>query len=272
MRIVNLVEDTEGSRGCAFEHGLSFYIETEKHRLLLDTGATDAFIHNAERLGVDLSAVDSVIISHGHYDHAGGVLPLAHLNPHAPVYIHEKAFGDFYSIKNGTQKYIGMDKRIADLENVKLLSGNTVLDGELSLFTVDVKVHPILFGKGVLFEEKCGTKSEDTFEHEMYLVISCGDKRVLLSGCAHNNILNILSAYRDLYGSDPTHVISGFHMVSQGYGEEEDRQIMAVAETLCDMNTKFYTGHCTGEHAIEILKPIMGDKLSVLHSGEELVT
>ena len=73
MKIVNLIENTEGCSGCASEHGLSFYIETVKHKLLVDTGATDTFIRNAEILGVDLAAVDTVILSHGHYDHGGGL-------------------------------------------------------------------------------------------------------------------------------------------------------------------------------------------------------
>ena len=74
MRIINLIENTKGSMDCLFEHGLSFYAETGKHRLLVDTGAGDAFIQNAARLGVDLEQVDMVVLSHGHYDHAGRVL------------------------------------------------------------------------------------------------------------------------------------------------------------------------------------------------------
>ena len=66
MRIINLVENTEGSAGCGVEHGLCFYIETEKHKLLMDTGQTDLLIGNAERLGIDLTLVDTVVLSHGH--------------------------------------------------------------------------------------------------------------------------------------------------------------------------------------------------------------
>lgn len=72
MRIINLIENTEGNKGCFFEHGLSFYVETKQHKLLVDTGASDAFIHNAKVLGIDLTQIDSVILSHGHYDHSGG--------------------------------------------------------------------------------------------------------------------------------------------------------------------------------------------------------
>ena len=77
MRLVTLVENTCGREGCTAEHGLCIYAETPRHRLLLDAGQTDALIHNAEVLGVDLSAVDTLVLSHGHYDHAGGILPFA---------------------------------------------------------------------------------------------------------------------------------------------------------------------------------------------------
>ena len=72
MRIINLMENTKGAEGCVWEHGLSFYIETKKHKLLADTGASEAFLKNAVVLGIDLRRVDTVILSHGHYDHGGG--------------------------------------------------------------------------------------------------------------------------------------------------------------------------------------------------------
>ena len=80
------MEDTDGGNGCVYEHGLSFYIETKKHKLLLDTGASDATLKNAEKLGIDLTQVDTVILSHGHYDHSGGIMAFAKLNPTAKIY------------------------------------------------------------------------------------------------------------------------------------------------------------------------------------------
>ena len=100
MKIINLIEDTKGIEGCVYEHGLSFYIETKNHKILMDTGATDAFLENAKVLNVDLAKVDTVIISHGHYDHTGGLLAFAKLNPEAKIYIQKSAQGDFYNYRN----------------------------------------------------------------------------------------------------------------------------------------------------------------------------
>lgn len=85
MRIVTLMENTPGAPGCVHEHGLSLYIRTPLHRLVLDTGATGAFADNAAALGIDLTTVDMVVLSHGHYDHAGGLLRMAELAPGAPI-------------------------------------------------------------------------------------------------------------------------------------------------------------------------------------------
>ena len=72
MIIKVLSENTAASDEFGCEHGLSLYVETGKHRLLFDTGASDLFAKNAARLGVELSAVDTAVLSHGHYDHGGG--------------------------------------------------------------------------------------------------------------------------------------------------------------------------------------------------------
>ena len=85
MKIITVIEDTCGNPGCVCEHGLSIYVETDRHRLLVDTGATGAILDNARVLGIDLTRVDTVILSHGHYDHAGGILSFAGVNSHAQI-------------------------------------------------------------------------------------------------------------------------------------------------------------------------------------------
>ena len=126
MRIINLVENTEGASGCGVEHGLCFYIETEKHKLLMDAGQTGLLLENAEKLGIDLTQVDTVVLSHGHYDHGGGILPFAKINPTAKIYVPEAAFGEYYSMnKDGEPHYIGLAKEIQELPQVVKVSKPT---------------------------------------------------------------------------------------------------------------------------------------------------
>ncbi|MBQ1340398.1 MAG: MBL fold metallo-hydrolase, partial [Ruminococcus sp.] len=98
-------------------------------------------------------------------------------------------------------------------------------------------------------------------------------KRWLLSGCAHNGILNILDRYKALFGSEPDYVVSGFHMMKRDaeHTEEEKAVIIQTAKELSQMKTIFYSGHCTGIPAFELMKEIMGDKLIALHSGEQIL-
>lgn len=131
MKIITLVENTSEKEECIAEHGLSIYIETEKHKLLLDTGQTDAVVRNAETLGIDLTAVDIVILSHGHYDHSGGILPFSKQNHTAQIVMQRTAAEPHY---NG-ERYIGIDTDILKLPNVCLINGDKQLDAELFLFS-----------------------------------------------------------------------------------------------------------------------------------------
>ncbi len=272
MKIINLIENTEGSSGCLFEHGLSFYVETKKHKLLVDTGATNTFIANAEKLGVDLKQVDTVILSHGHYDHTGGVLEFAALNPKAKIWMQHLACEDYYRKSDDVEKYIGIDKKIMELSQVEYVDGDKRIDDELFLFSGirGRKLWPS--GNLALKVKREDTFYQDEFLHEQCLVMEEDDKKVLISGCAHNGILNILEKYREYYSKDPDIVISGFHMQQKsGYAEEDLGIVRKIGLELKKTKTKFYTGHCTGEIPFQILKECMGEQLEYVHSGDTII-
>jgi 7,8-dihydropterin-6-yl-methyl-4-(beta-D-ribofuranosyl)aminobenzene 5'-phosphate synthase len=276
MRIVNLIENTEGVEGCSCAHGLSFYIETEKHKLLFDLGPSGDTLGNAGQLGVDLKAVDTVILSHGHYDHSGGIISFSEINNDAPIYMQRSATGDYYADdgeKAGADRYryIGIDKKIGKLSQVKFLDGDYRIDDELELFTIKKRTHELPFTNKRLLIKDGDTYTPDDFRHEQYLVIKDGDKRILLSGCAHNGILSIMDAFISKYGIAPDVVISGFHLMKKsGYRDEEIGEIIDIAKALKKYNTHFVTCHCTGLPVYEVMKDIMGDQLEYVHSGEEI--
>lgn len=264
MKIVILMEDTCAGSSCAYEHGLSVYVETEKHKLLVDTGASDAFLRNADALGIDLAKVDTVVLSHGHYDHAGGILAFYERNPDAVIYMQKSACEDYYH----GERYIGIDKRIAGLPCVRLLEGDCRIDDELFLFTHITGRKYFAKSNLLLSKRVDGKNIQDTFAHEQCLVITQGQEHTLVSGCAHNGILNILSRYKKLYQKDPAAVISGFHMMKKGdYTKEEADIVLETAKQLRGMDTVFYTGHCTGDKALALMEPVMGNKLVKIHSG-----
>jgi 7,8-dihydropterin-6-yl-methyl-4-(beta-D-ribofuranosyl)aminobenzene 5'-phosphate synthase len=276
MRIVNLIENTEGLRGCVYAHGLSFYIETKKHKLLVDLGPSEETLENASKLGIDLGAVDIVILSHGHYDHSGGIIPFSKINSKADIYMQRLATGDYYSDggeREGSERYryIGIDKEIADLSQINLLDGDHVIDEEVSVFVIDEPVNRRPFTNSRLKEKVDGSYIQDEFRHEQYVVITEGNRKILISGCAHNGILNILGEYERKYGSQPDAVISGFHLMKKSdYTDDEIAEIIDTAKRLKEYRTTFYTCHCTGVTAYESMRCIMGDQLRYVHSGEDV--
>lgn len=277
MRIINLIENTEGVKGCATAHGLSFYIETSKHRMLLDLGPSEETLNNAELLGVDFENVNTVVLSHGHYDHSGGIIPFSKKNDKALIYMQRSAPGEYYADDGNKSTghiytYIGIDSEIQKLPQIRLIDGDFVIDDGIEVFTIKYRAHEIPFTNKRLLIRDGDTYIRDEFKHEHFLVVSEGGRSVLLSGCAHTGILNIVEAYVDKYGQAPDVVISGFHlMVKRDYREAEINDIKAMAWELEKYPTRFFTCHCTGEAAYALMKDIMGDQLQYVHSGEEVV-
>ncbi|MCR5703607.1 MAG: MBL fold metallo-hydrolase [Eubacterium sp.] len=273
MKIINLVENTEGNMACSVEHGLSFYIETEKHKILMDTGASDLFLKNAEKLGIDLTQVDIVILSHGHYDHGGGLRTFLEMNSSAKIYLQKSAFEKYYSCKEetGEMRYIGIDRKLKGHPQIVELDGNWKIDDEIYLFSGIQSNYPIPETNNRLKKESNSEIVQDDFLHEQCLVLQDGKNHILFSGCAHHGILNIMETYMKLFGREPDVAISGFHfMRKHRYSRSDVRAIIDTAKELIRYQTQFYTCHCTGEKPYEVMKKIMGYQIKYIHCGEEL--
>ena len=266
MKIITLMEDEPGTvPGICARHGLSFAIITDKHNILMDTGASPQTWENAAVLGIDPKKIDTVVISHGHYDHTGGLLSFAKINPKATIYIHKKAFGAFYH----DESYIGADPEIRHLDNLVQVDDTFVIDEELMLFS-GFNGRRLWPDGNRLLSVKIGEgRVQDSFDHEQCLVVRENGKTALFSGCAHNGILNILDRYGELEPAEPDYCFSGFHMMRKdGYSQEDVEGMRATANELLKTSTIYYTGHCTGEKALEVMKPILGTKLKRFRAGD----
>jgi len=267
------MENTVGNEKCQAEHGLSVYVEMENNKYLIDTGASDLFLKNAKCLGVDISKIETVFLSHGHYDHAGGIMAFSKVNSHAQIIIQRKAFGDFWHKSTQVERYIGIDLAIKGLQGVKVIEEDYFYNENISVFTGDYrKKEKLLFwpkGNLVLKEKIENEFVQDDFSHEQYMVFEEKGKVVLISGCAHNGILNILELFKEKYKRKPDIIISGFHMRKKdGYTKEDIQIIEETANRLKETDILCYTGHCTGEEPFEIMKGIMGEKLQYIHCGD----
>ncbi len=264
MKIVTLIENTAAREGLHAQHGLSLYIETGRHRLLFDTGQNGLFAENARALGVDLAAVDIAILSHGHYDHGGGLARFFELNNRANVYVNRHAFEPHFSGENA-QRYIGLAPELAGSGRIVYTNDQCEIDGELSLCTLN-GLRPAHAASGQnLFVRRDGAMETDDFRHEQYLTIRQGARRVVISGCSHKGILNIMDWMR------PDVLAGGFHFKDLDPDSEQGRcALRAAAKALLDYGADFYTCHCTGERQYAIMKREMGERLNALSGGCEI--
>ena len=254
MKLTVLMENTACREDLTAEHGLSLYIEACGKKILFDSGASAAFADNAEKLGVDLSQVDMMILSHGHYDHGGGIARFMELNKTAPIYLHKRAFAPSVSAA-GT--YIGINKMLKGNPRLHFTEGKVTLAPGLTLFDCNRRklyapVDP--WGLGL---RRGKTIKPDNFYHEQYLLIEENGKKICISGCSHKGIENIVRWF------SPDVLVGGFHFMRL----EDVEVLKEKAATLLDSPAVFYTGHCTGQMQYEVLKEAMGERLHRIQTG-----
>ena len=271
MNIRVLAENTSGDPALGYEHGLSLLIETQKHRLLFDTGASGLFAENAAKMGLDLAGVDTAVLSHGHYDHGGGIKTYLALNSRAKFYIHRRAFEPHFANHAGEKAAIGLDPALLPNERFILTEDRLVIDEQLELFAAVNGKRLLPSGNSDLFSKVGELCITDDFAHEQNLVVRENGKTLLVAGCAHRGIVNILEAFALLEGRMPDVVIGGFHLYNRAADATEDAGLIAEIGTfLKGTGALFYTCHCTGLEAYGRLKEMMGEQVRYFAGGDRL--
>ena len=271
MRITSIIENTS-NKGLPVEHGLSLYIEKDEgQKVLFDMGQSDLFARNAESLGLCIADIDVAVVSHGHYDHGGGLASFLDKNHKARVYIHTDAFRPHYSLRDTGLRHIGLDESLQENNRLKFCEEVTHINPGMTLFA-DVKgccCFPV--GNRLLFGPYA--TENDSFCHEQSLIIEENDKLVLFAGCAHRGIVNIIHKAEEHTGKAPTHVFAGMHLVKSGMTSAEEDSFIAdlASELMKYKDTMFYTMHCTGEEQYKKLKSLMGRQIEYLACGDRVI-
>ena len=278
MKIVTLVDNRTQSDNLETEHGLSLYIETDDgQKILYDTGQTNLYMHNAEKLGVNLKEIDKVVISHGHYDHVGGLVPFLKVNKTAKVYMNATLFNyEYFSVKSGVKKLNGFPTELLEYSNrFVLLSKNTLIDN-LWMITNINHTYKMPKGNAILYRQHEGVEELDPFEHELILVVDTTKGLCVFTGCAHNGVLNIVATVQTVIPSKKIHCLyGGFHLIDgKEYVQVETKEeLNSIADELTNLlpMAHLYTGHCTGEKAIKVLRQKMKGKLESFYVGMEVI-
>lgn len=258
MIVEVLCEDTAQKAPFLCEHGLSLLIRTEKHLVLFDAGQTDVFIENAAMLDVDLADVDIAVLSHGHYDHGGGLLAFFEKNTKAKVYLHKEAFGEFYQ----EDRYIGLSDVLWNYsDRLEFVEEEIIIDDELTILTASP--YPTLTS-AKLCERIDGLDLPDAFFHEIYLLVNHGGQNALFTGCAHRGILSIT---REAAKYGVTHIVGGFHLQN----DLPKETMRTLADDLSAFPFQYYTGHCTESVAYSILERTLHNRLHRISAGMRFV-
>jgi 7,8-dihydropterin-6-yl-methyl-4-(beta-D-ribofuranosyl)aminobenzene 5'-phosphate synthase len=251
MDITVLMENTCG-QGLLKEHGLSLHISYNGQNILFDTGASDAFLRNAQALGVDIENVDFCVISHAHYDHTGGLKTFLERNQKAKIYIKPQATGDYRSY---FYRYIGMDRSLLKKweqrfvfveEKMQPMQGCALLPRIHVQRQYQNPNRGLLQRRGILLRR-------DLFAHEMMMALDMPQGIALFTGCGHSGVTNMVDTAVHTLDKRVYALFGGFHL-----GDCEAEYVEKIAVKLKEFNIpRIYTGHCTGEAAYSILKEVL---------------
>lgn len=247
MKIIMLTENRKCENNCINEEGLAIYIETNNNKLLLDTGITDAFLKNAKTLGINLDEVDTIALSHGHWDHGNG---LKYINTKKKLILHPECYTERYSLSRN-MAYAGINETREELakkfELIETKEPYQIFDNVWFLGKINRKFEvPVKNLPTVLKNEKIDYLYDDCGG----IVIKTENGIVIFSSCSHSGIDNIIEQAKDITNENKViAVIGGFHL--KQINEYTDQ----IIQYFKDSNVKSaYMGHCTSDEVIEYFK------------------
>ncbi len=247
ITITTLVENTATKAKFKAEHGLSMLIEKDGEYILWDTGQTDAIIHNSKLLGIDLSKIKIAALSHGHYDHVGGLKYLLDYTK-PKIYAHPEIFRKRYSklSDNEQLRYIGIEDRdFYEKKGAEFILNDKPIEIFDDIFTTGFEdMHTDFEDVDKNFVYEKGSKYvKDNVEDDMSLVINLKEGLFVLFGCAHRGIINIIDDVEKEFNKKVIGFLGGTHL-----NPASDRQRKRTIEELKKRTYIKIMGpsHCTG--------------------------
>lgn len=263
LSITTLSENTAGASDLLAEWGLSFLIDTGNENILFDTGKTISTSHNIDSLEVDLKRIDKIILSHGHFDHTGGLHQiLRKMRKEVEIIAHPDIWADKYRRREGKKdKYIGIPFQRQELESLGAnftlstkpvkVADNITTTGEVPMVTDYETIDSALFVK-----DDNGWQRDKLLD-DLALIINTELGLVVVLGCAHRGVINILYHAQQLTGVKPIYaVLGGAHLYS--VSKERIQHTIAALKELGVQ--RLGLSHCTGLPAASLLAQEFGDK------------
>jgi 7,8-dihydropterin-6-yl-methyl-4-(beta-D-ribofuranosyl)aminobenzene 5'-phosphate synthase len=269
FRLTILCENRVANRKLIAEQGLSIFVETPSGNVLFDTGQTDAFIENARNLGIDLQSVKTVVLSHGHYDHTGGLPALVNMREKTDVVCHPALVHKKYRVYPAGRLEIGVPWE----KNALIKEG-----AQFHFYTHPHQILPDVWISGEIprltpyedIDEAYQQRVLESYIHdeihdEQFLALNTVKGVVVLLGCGHAGPINSLKhAMRITQNNHVYAVVGGMHLS----GASEER-INLIVENLELLNPDYVVPlHCTGFKAIHRLFTVFKDRVKLLNVGD----
>lgn len=258
--------------GVLAEYGLALLVEASGLRVLVDAGQSFVAVHNAQMLGIDLRSLDAVLLSHGHYDHTGGLRSvLRRATRGVPVYAHPAVWDQKYVSRGGETRFIGVPHRreqlLSDgLRLIETASPTWISDSMFVTGTVPRET-TFEFLDSTLQVEQNGALIPDSFPDDQALVLVTDTGLVVVSGCAHSGMVNTMRYAQRIAGESRLRAwIGGTHL-----GPAPEEQALETVSALLEMELQVLSAcHCTGPRATAMLADAFGERFRYMGAGTVL--
>lgn len=266
-----VVVDNIGSDGLEGEWGLCIYIKYGGSKILLDMGATGLFAENGEKLGISPEEIDYAVLSHGHYDHGGGIRRFFAVNDKAKLYLRDACGENCYKKILFLKKYIGLPRGVLEeyKDRIVYASGDYEIAEGISLIPHKTAGLSAAGRRESMYVRgKKGGWQPDDFSHEQSLVFDTPEGLVIFNSCSHGGASNIIRETAETFPDKKVlALVGGFHLFNKSEDEVRD-----LARKIRETGIRhIYTGHCTGKTAYGILKEELGDAAKQLRVGLTMV-
>jgi 7,8-dihydropterin-6-yl-methyl-4-(beta-D-ribofuranosyl)aminobenzene 5'-phosphate synthase len=248
LAVAVLSDNTVEKPGIHAEHGLSLSIRYHGKHLLFDTGASDLLLRNARELGISLQDIDAIVLSHGHYDHTGGLSAVRRISD-APVYAHPSIASARYSHRNGNVRSIGFPRGrafetiLADMH----LSDKPQRIGDFYLTGLIPRANPFEKPSQHFFLDREGTVADSIID-DQGLFINTRKGLVIFLGCCHAGFVNTLSHIRKISGEKRIHwIVGGTHLLGAS-NHLLDETLQALKDFTIDRISPLHCSGLKGKH------------------------
>jgi len=273
IEITTLVDNT-AKEGFQSEHGLSFWIEYGDRRVLFDTGQSDIVVKNAKLLDVNLADTEAIVLSHGHYDHTGGLAAVLNIARKANIYLHPEALKPKFGLKDNETKAIGMSDSAKQVilrmaGNKKVIGTKMPTEVSKGLFVTSRIPRNNSYedvGGDFFLDSNCN--KPDTLPDDQAMFFDSPNGLIVLLGCAHAGVVNTLHYIAKLSGEKRIYtVIGGMHLLNAS-AERIEYTIEAFRQY--DVQ-KIGLAHCTGNNTVKKFKNVFSDQCFVCSVGKQIL-